>query len=49
MTEPGVAFACQAIVEDPAQAATLAGRTLTLGPNGFCHLSPAAGKLSVTD
>lgn len=33
----------------PAQAATLAGRTLTLGPNGFCHLSPAAGKLSVTD
>jgi alpha-glucosidase len=37
------------LADAPSQAATLAGKTLTLGPNGFCHLSPAAGKLSVTD
>lgn len=33
----------------PQQAARLTGQTLILGPNGFCHLSPAGGKLSVTD
>jgi alpha-glucosidase len=33
----------------PQQAARLTGQTLILGPNGFCHLSPAGGKLSVTN
>jgi alpha-glucosidase len=37
------------IADAPHQAAALSGPTLTLGPNGFCHLAPLGGKLSVTD
>jgi alpha-glucosidase len=36
------------LVTGPRQAAQLAGKTLTLGPNGFCHLAPLGGSLSVT-
>jgi alpha-glucosidase len=37
------------LVSALSQAAALAGPALTLGPNGFCHLAPVAGKLSVTN
>ena len=37
------------MVDTPRHAASLTGHTLTLGPNGFCHLAPLAGRLSVTD
>jgi alpha-glucosidase len=37
------------LADAPHQAARLTGQTLTLGPNGFCHLSPVGGKLSVTN
>jgi alpha-glucosidase len=36
------------LVASAQQSARLEGKTLTLGPNGFCHLSPVEGKLSVT-
>jgi hypothetical protein len=32
----------------PSQAAQLAGDSLTLGPNGFCFLTPLGGTISVT-
>jgi alpha-glucosidase len=35
------------IADAPSHAALLKGDKLTLGANGFCHLTPVAGKLSV--